>query len=117
MPAEQRIRITLLLPAPTNLGQFLLTDKIVTGLVRVCGGTTVSSYLPAVFDGFWIDETTDQTVKDANMLILADAPASLANLAAYLDKVKLQCQMDFQQDIIWITTHTIERIITDDYVQ
>jgi hypothetical protein len=117
MPAEHRTRITLLLPEPTNLSQFFLVDKVITGLVQMCGGATASSYIPAIFDGIWMDGTTNQTVKDANMLIVADAPGSPMNLVAYLDKVKQQCQIDFQQDIIWITTHTIERITTDDYVK
>lgn len=116
MPAEQRTRITILLPAPTDLGQFLLLDKILTGLARVCGGVTVSSRLPAVFDGIWIDDS-NQTVADANVIILADAPTGLQNLTAYLERLKLHCQMDFNQDIAWVTTNPVERITTDDFVK
>ena len=116
MPTESRTRITLLLPAPTNLDQFLLVDKILTGLVQVCGGVTVSTYLPPVFAGMWIDDA-NQTIKDDNILIVADAPTPLQNLTTYLERVKLQCQQDFNQDIIWVTTHVVERITTDDFVR
>lgn len=117
MPTERRTRATILLPAPTNLGQFLLLDKILTGLTRACGGVTVSSHLPSVFDGWWIDDTTGNTARDENVVIMADAPAPSTNLVVYLERLKRQCQMDFNQDIVWVTINQIERIATDDGVR
>ena len=43
MPIERRSRITLLLPAPTDLPEFLLLDDVLTELIQLCGGITVSS--------------------------------------------------------------------------
>jgi len=116
MPSELRTRILLLLPEPKNLGQFYLVDKVITGLVRLCGGATVSAHLPAAFHGFWVDNA-DNTVGNDNLMILADSPRAPSNLNTYLDMVKQRSQMDFDEDVIWVTTHVVERINTDDYVK
>ena len=119
MPVEARTRITLFVPAPGTLPQFYLVDKLLTDLLDACDGVTVSSDLPAVFAGLWFNDQTRQTERDANLLILADAPVPLgdAGLAGYLDRLKLRCQQDFDQDIIWITVHSVHRVTTDDYVR
>ena len=118
MPIERRSRITLLLPAPTDLPEFLLLDDVLTELIQLCGGVTVSSVAPSAFDGWWVDDA-GRTVKDANILIFADvnaAPDSAA-LLAYLDRLKMRCQHDFGQDIVWLTINPIDRIATADYVR
>jgi len=51
MPEEERSRILLLLPAPTTQAQYLLLNDVVSEFVEFCGGATVSSHFPAVFDG------------------------------------------------------------------
>jgi hypothetical protein len=43
MPLESRTRITLLLPAPKTYPQYLLVDKVLPDLDRVCGGVTLST--------------------------------------------------------------------------
>lgn len=118
MPVERRSRITLLLPAPSDLPEFLLLDDVLSELIELCGGVTVSSLAPSVFDGWWVDEA-DRTVKDANVLIFADvnaAPDSAA-LLAYLDRLKARCQQDFRQDIVWLTINPVDRVTTVDFVR
>jgi hypothetical protein len=51
MPIERRSRITLLLPAATDLPEFLLVEDVLTELIQLCGGITVSSFGPSAFDG------------------------------------------------------------------
>ncbi len=116
MPVEQRLRITIILPAPTDLGHFLLLEKILTGLARVCGGVTVSPRLPSAFEGRWIDDAS-QTIEDESVLIMADAPSGSQRITAYLETLKRHCQMDFNQAVVWVTTHPVERITTDDGVR
>lgn len=115
MAREQRSRITLLLPAPRTQPEYLRIDTVLTQLIEICGGVTVSSLLPSVFDGWWIDGQR-RTIQDANVLILADAliaPDARA-LNEFLDNLKRTCQQDFGQDVIWLAVHPIERIATDD---
>jgi hypothetical protein len=119
MPIEGRIRVTLILPSPTTATQHLLLTDILTSLVQVCGGATVSSRLLTGFEGLWFD-TVDQQIKgDQNTLILADAPVipNVTALTAYLDALKIRSQHEFQQDIVWVTMHAVDRISTDDYVR
>lgn len=118
MPVERRSRITLLLPAPNDLPEFLLLDDVLTELLQLCGGVSVSSLSPAVLDGWWLDEG-NRTVTDANVLIVADVNATRgsAALLAYLDRLKLRCQQDFRQDIVWLTVNPVDRITTGDFVR
>ena len=37
-------------------------------------------------------------------------------LLAYLDRLKMRCQQDFGQDIVWLTINPVDRIATADYV-
>lgn len=71
MPSEGRSRVTLLLPAPGTLDEFLLLNPVITEFIQIAGGATVSSVSPAVFDGWWLDGV-GVTVRDANVLIVAD---------------------------------------------
>lgn len=118
MPVESSTRITLWLPTPTTLPQWYLVDGILTELIRTCHGATMSSDIPPVFDGFWVD-SNQRTQQDANILIVADAPVPLgdAALAIYLDRLKPRCQRLFDQDIVWITVHLVNRVATEDYVR
>ncbi len=119
MPEEERSRIVLLLPAPTTLAQFLLLDDSISEFVAFCGGATASLPFPPVFDGWWIDQAQNPPMIDANVLIFGDvllernAPA----LVTYLERLKRDCQHVFEQDIVWITVHTVVRITTDDYMR
>ena len=117
MPIERRSRITLLLPAPTDLPEFMLLDDVLTELIQLCSGITVSSVVPSAFAGWWVDDA-GRTVKDANVLIFADVNAARdsAALLAYLDRLKMRCQQDFGQDIVWLTINPVDRIATADYV-
>lgn len=117
MPLETRTRITLLLPAPKTYPQYLLVDKVLSDLVQVCSGVTLSSDIPAVFRGRWYDSHTSSTVTDELLLIFADAPVpwDSPDLTYYLDRLKLRAQQEFSEDIIWITIHDVRRISTDDY--
>ena len=74
MPLATRTRITLLLPAPKTYPQYLLVDKVLSDLVQVCSGVTLSSDISTVFKGRWYDSHTSSIVTDALMLIFADAP-------------------------------------------
>ncbi len=116
MPRETRSRITILLPAPTAEAHFALLDRIITQVIQFCGGATVSSLQPVVFDGWWIDGA-GQTVPDANVMIIGDAPVDLDSqpLEMYLDDLKRRCQHDFNQDIVWITVMPVHRITTGDF--
>jgi len=118
MPVERRSRLTLLLPAPIDLPEFLLLDDVLTELIQLCGGVTVSAIVPSVFDGWWMD-AAERTVKDANVLISADINAmpDSAALLAYLDRLKVRCQEDFRQDIVWLTTNPVDRVATGDFVR
>lgn len=113
---EVRTRITLLLSAPTTLPQHFLVNDIVTGLIAACGGVTVSSVLPAVFTGSWIDEHGLQH-DDDNLLILADAQVSLGEpslIAALRRRLKRRCEENFDQKLVWVTAHEIHRITRND---
>jgi hypothetical protein len=119
MSVEERTRITLLLPAPTTLGQFVRVDDVLTELVQICGGVTSSSLFPAIFLGRWFDPQTRTTGDDDNLLIIADAliQVSAASLIKYLESLKFRCQIDFAEKIIFITVHPVNRIATHDPVQ
>ena len=117
MPVEARTRITLVIPSPTTLPQFFLVEALLTELTRACGGVSASSYLPAVFEGWWLPAGGAQQIERGDItLIVADAPVPLGDtdLALYLDELKPRCQQDFGQDIIWITVHQVSRVTTDD---
>ena len=116
MPTEPRGRITLILPAPTTNAQHLLVDRILTDLIEVCDGVTVSAQAPPVFDGWWLDQADQRIKGDKNLFILADAPVPPENprLLAYLDGLKLRCQRDFVQDVVWVTVHRVDRVTTHD---
>ena len=117
MPEEERSRI--LLPAPTTLAQFLLLNDVVSEFVEFCGGATVSSSFPSVFDGWWVDQAQNPPVNDANVLIFGDAlqERNAPALVTYLERLKRDCQHVFAQDIVWITVHGVVRITTGDYVR
>ena len=118
MPRESRSRVTVLLPAPDTLHEFLLLDAVITELIEIAGGVTVSSIVPSVFDGWWRD-TAATTVADANVLIVADVGVATddPSLLLYLDALKVRCQEDFQQDIVWVTVHQVDRITTGDFLK
>ena len=117
MATERRSRITLLLPAPENPAEFIVLDEVLTELTRSCGGATASQITPTVFNGWWIDD--GRVHPDANILVISDSPLphSDATLLAYLDSLKVRCQREFQESIVWITVHEVTRIATDDYVR
>lgn len=71
-----------------------------------------------MFDGWWLDGA-GVTVRDANVLITADVnvPTDDLDLLAYLDALKARCQRDFQQDIVWITVHPVDRVATGDFMR
>src|SRR5262245_40681723 len=114
MPREPLSRITLLLPAPLTLPEFLLLNDIIDHTVRYAKGATVSSLYPPVFDGSWLEGGV--VVQDRNVMIIIDTevPAESPALAEYLDNLKLRCQQDFNQQIVWLTIHPIQRITTKD---
>jgi len=116
MPRAVLTRITLLLPAPTTLPQHYLVGDVITDLIQICGGATISSQLPPVFDGWWDDRSGQPPQHDSILLILADAPLALddPDLWRYLDGLKLACQVDFGQNLIWVTVHRVDRIATYD---
>lgn len=115
MSVELRSRITLFLPAPTTLPQHFLIEGILTGLMEVCGGVTVSSDVPPVFTGSWIRDD-GRKVDDTNLLVLADAPMAWDDpgLLVYLERLKLRSQQAFAQDLVWVTVHEVQRIIAYD---
>lgn len=118
MPSERRSRTTLLLPAPATLHELLLLDAIITELIQLAGGATVSSILPPVFDGWWLDGA-GVIVRDANVVLAADVsvPPDDEDLLAYLDALKLRCQREFEQDIVWMTLHSVNRVTTGDFMK
>lgn len=120
---EARARITLLLPTPATVPQFFLVDSLLDQLTAFCGGVTTSPIVPpqyqASFSGRWFDTQTGQTVTDANVFVFGDALIAhdAPELRAFLAKVKLASQREFEQDIIWITVNPLERIVDGDYSQ
>jgi hypothetical protein len=88
-------------------------------MARFCGGVTYSIDIPPAFFGQWYDPQAASTlpVPDEIMLIIGDAQVSInsANLINYLEKLKLQAQQDFSQDIIWFTVHAVTRVSVGDY--
>ena len=124
MPLESRTRITLILPAPALLHQFFLLDDVMTNLTVLCGGVTSSPVFPephhdSAFHGWWHDTKAGGVVSDSNILLVADAPLPTTEplLHTYLEILKLNCQEDFAQDIVWLTIHPVERIADSDYVR
>jgi len=119
MPQETRTRVTLLLPKPESPAEFLLVDDVLTELIHLCGGITMSAEMPPMFNGKWINSLDGQVVSDEIWMIIADfaVPSSAPSLAAYLDRVKRDCQTGLDEEIIWITTEDIKRINTDDFVR
>jgi hypothetical protein len=105
------------LPSPTTQPEFLLLNDVITELIDFAHGATVSSLNPPVFDGWWLDQ--GRSIQDANVMIIADVAAEpdVPALIAYLDRLKRRCQHDFDQDIVWLTVHPIDRIATDDRVR
>ena len=118
MPLETRTRITLLLPAPKTYPQYLLVDQVLTDLIRVCGGVSHSTDIPALFRGRWVDTQTQTTQHDDLLLIFGDVhvPFHSPNLAHFLDRLKVRAQRDFAQEIIWVTLHNVFRVATDDRI-
>lgn len=116
MAVEARTRVALLLPAPTTEAQYFLLDAILTELIQICGGVTFSPVFPPLFAGRWFDEYEGQTKEDANLLIFADAPVSAdePSLLEYLNGLKWTCQRDFNQDVVWVTLHAVQRVATYD---
>jgi len=115
-PPEARTRITLLLPAPLTPTQYTRIDQVLTELTQACGGVTFSSPNPSVFAGRWVNPSKEEPDGDDLVLILADAPVlpDAPSLAAYLSNLKLRCQRDFEQDLVWITVHRVDRITAHD---
>jgi hypothetical protein len=116
MATETRTRITVLLPAPKTLAQYLLVDKVLTDLVLVCGGVTFSNDIPPVFFGRWKDDS-QKTIQDDILFIVGDIFVNIRysqNLIDYLERLKLRAQQDFNQDIIWITINEVFRVSTHD---
>jgi len=116
MPRQSLTRITAILPVPTNLGGYLVVDEFISDLVQFCGGATVTSQFPSAIHGRWFDPSAQKVLEEDTILILADTPVPInsSDLQAYLDIFKLHAQEDLYQDIIWITLHQVERIITHD---
>lgn len=116
MTPETRTRITLILPAPQTTIQYVRIDQILTELTQTCGGVTISSLDPSVFAGRWYNPSEEGTEGDDLVLIFADShvPPEAPSLAAYLSNLKLRCQRDLEQDLVWITLHLVDRITTHD---
>jgi hypothetical protein len=114
---EVRSRITILLPAPETLPQFLLLNDVVTDFVKFCEGATVSSWQPHVWNGWWINERKGMTELDANVMLIGDSLALMTSraLAYYLEHLKRHCQEVFDQEIVWVTMHEITRVSEGDY--
>src|SRR5262249_2088750 len=85
-------------------------------LVSFCGGITFSPTENPFF-GIW-EEEVGKNEDAQRILIFADAPYLINDplLIAYLDYIKLRCQRDFGEQIIWLTVHSIDRISTYDFV-
>jgi hypothetical protein len=46
-----------------------------------------------------------------------NAPPDASALLAYLDQLKMRCQQDLGQDIVWLTINPVDRITTADCVR
>jgi len=119
MPLEPRTRIILILPAPTARQELKLVNKTLSYLLKLSGGLTATSSIPSSFDGWWLNPRTGKLEQEPTLLIIADVPRRLSDpkLLLALDKLKLRCQKDFFQKIIWLTLHEIQRVNTDDNVR
>jgi len=115
MPRQTLTRITLFLPAPSTLRQHYLIDDVITDLVEFCKGATTSQQIPPVVSGYWLN-LHGLVEEDQNVLIIADAEQDIddANLNSFFENLKFIAQIDFNQDLIWITLHKVERVATDD---
>jgi hypothetical protein len=124
MALEVRTRITVILPYPANQYQLFSLHSALDKLTELCGGITVSSLPDAgnegkiIFLGRWIDPETKQTLNEPAILILADAPFALndAEFHERLETMKVKCQHGFNQRVIWLTIHRLDRIASHDYV-
>jgi hypothetical protein len=125
MQMETRTRITLLFPPPCTLWQHYALNDVLDELTKLCGGITRSMPLSAfdaakIFRGQWFDSVRGRVTDEEDaVVIFADAPFKMDNIAlrTYLMELKIDCQCDFEQDIIWITIHHIDRIAAHDYVR
>lgn len=113
---EQLTRLNIVLPAPLLLSDFYLVNNLVDDLVSFCGGATSTLAIPPVINGIWYDHNLGHTVDDLNMLVIADTPLSIddPDLASFLEDLKFVAQIDFQQDLIWLTLHSIQRVTIAD---
>ena len=125
MALETRTRITILVPSPTTAAQIIVLNDALDELIAFCGGITTthtSGQTPAAYDsplfaGCWFDTKTNNVVQDGNVYIFGDAPLPVRDhdLQGYLEVLKVEWQQKFEQDIIWIIIHEVQRVANDDY--
>jgi hypothetical protein len=113
-----------MLPRPTNDDQLVALHSTLDELMRLCGGIT-TSIVPelnamdkSVFQGRWVDQKTNETFNEEAIMVVADAPPGPEDddLCEYLEALKIKCQHDFEQRIIWLTVQPVDRIASHDYV-
>ena len=92
----------------------------------MCGGITTSpipnnlqSNASSVFQGGWIDpeDPNEMVVHEGAILVFADALVAVGDpeFCREMEALKLDAQQDFNQKIIWLTTHRVERTTTHDF--
>ena len=118
MPLENRVRITLLLPAPVEYAHHVLVDSLITQLVERYSGATHSPLLSeAAFKGAWLAQ--DDLIADDIIYIFCDAAPEegqpheefRATLLAFLEGLREECLTSFKQLEIWVTINPTQRVV------
>ena len=124
MVLEQRTRVTVIFPHPTNQDQFRALQASLDEFVSICGGVTTSTFPDwdkkdeVSFLGRWLDPETEEVLNEPAILMIADALFSLEDVdfMENLETVKIKLQREFNQRVIWMTVHRLDRIASHDYV-
>jgi len=51
-----------------------LVNKTLSALLKLSGGLTASSSIPASFEGWWLNRKTGKQEREPTLLIIADIP-------------------------------------------
>ena len=117
MAQDPFTRIIVVLPIPLSPEHSRVVKRVLDEMVSLFGGVTFSPQEPPSFFGMWEDDHGE--VENAKrMLVITDARLPLDDplLNAYLDYLKIRCQRELGEQIIWMTMQSLYRISTYDNV-
>lgn len=117
MARDPFTRITVVFPIPSSPAHSRVIKRVLDEWVSLFGGATFSPQEPHSIFGLWQDDNGE--VENASrMLAFTDAQLPIDDplLNAYLDYMKIRCQRELGEKIIWIMVQSLERISTYDNV-